>query len=189
MDIFRADVNEKTKISAISFVKYPAILYNFDFKQEYIIDRLNSMVLVDNYLTSPILIPDQYIYRGDFFIYYSKQDIIQIANKLIKNVNDLKFNIEHDPSKEVRYIHLIGLYLLDGVNHSSNYNLPIGTLFVQLLINNDDLIEEIKNKKIEGLSIEGVVGIKKDESTFRIDNKFQIKSNKYNSNSKNDSKK
>ena len=45
-------------------------------------------------------------------------------------------------------------------------DLPVGSLLVQLMVNNDSLKDMIKRKEVEGLSIEGVITMIEDENAY-----------------------
>lgn len=172
--VYRAIFSDTSRIDAIAFVKYPAIIKTFDYKELSFTDRVFNMKLEGNLVVSPLLIPYQFIYRNDleeYYIYYTEEDIIKVCNYILDNKSKIKFNYEHDNNRTIDGVNIIGVSTdIDGKEYSSY------TLVIQLQINNNDLVNKIKQKDVRGLSIEGIVNVVEDGFVFGTikDNKFKI---------------
>lgn len=175
MKAYKSHIDDKSVIEAIAFVREPAILKHFLTIERLYEDSVLDFYIQENRVTSPLLIPNQYIYRRDklssgdyeeYYIYYNEPDVITIANHILKNINKIKFNLEHDPAKTLTGVEFVGVCLTDEVIEANFFNLPKQTLFVQLAINNDELLQMINDKQIRGLSIEGFVGLVEDDETY-----------------------
>ena len=79
MKVFRCYFDDKSSVDAIAFVKKPAILKNFSFEQGVEVDRQMKFIYGKNIITSPLLIPDQMIYRIDgnepYFTFKDKSSV------------------------------------------------------------------------------------------------------------------
>ena len=172
---YRALFNENSKIDAIAFVKYPAIIETFDYKELLIKDRIFELQLEGKMVTSPLLIPYQFIYRRDveeYYVYYTEADILNASKYIVDNAKSIKFNYEHDAGRPIEGVSIVGAYVdLEGKDYIE------GTLVVQLAIDNEELISNIANGSIRGLSIEGVVDVIEDGYVFGtiVDKQFKIK--------------
>ena len=150
MKVYRCIFDDRSKIEAIAFVKQPAILKNFNFKTNAIIDTQLGFIFENNIITSPLLVPEQMIYRIDgngeeYYIYYTYQDVVSISNYIVKNANNIKFNIEHDSNRIIEGVEFIGVATTSETTVDMTLiDLPVGSLLVQLIVNNDDLKEMIK---------------------------------------------
>lgn len=173
INIYKASFDERSNIEAIAFVKNPAIMKDFLTTERLYADKVLNIALFENRVTSPLLISNQYIYRKDvngeqYYIYYSDADVVKVANYLIKNNDKIKFNIEHDSNRIVEGVEFVGICVTDDVIDNNFYSLPKQTLFVQLNINNDELLQMIKNKEVAGLSIEGEIAMYRDETAYTM---------------------
>lgn len=181
--VYRCIFDEHSSIDNISFVESPAIIEPLMYSKDYLTDKTIKLIYENNIITSPLLIPNQYIYRrdaeGEYYIYYTDADVITAANHIINNSKKIRFNYEHT-NTFFDNINIIGVGLVGDFVNLNYYSLPQNTLFIQLLVNNDEVIKMIKEGKIQGLSIEGVMSMIEDTEAF-ID--LEIKRNntlKYN---------
>ena len=171
MKVFRCYFDEKSTIDAIAFVKNPAILKHFAFEQGVEVDRQMKFIYDKNIITSPLLIPEQMIYRVDektnepYYIYYTTADVMAITNYIIKNSSKIKFNIEHDSNRVVEGIEFVGVGVTNDNVELNFFQLPENTMFCEFLVNNNELIKMIENKEVQGLSIEGVMTQDRDWET------------------------
>ena len=115
-------------------------------------------------IVSPVMIPNKPILRkgvdGEYFYVYFTPDTIQrMAHTFLKNKYTDKFNIEHDGG-----VKLDGVYVVESwvkaddkdKSYKYNFNLPDGTWFVQLKVEDTNLWKMIKNGTVKGLSLEGI---------------------------------
>ena len=151
-------------ISAISLVTSPAIeeLFVFFNKQNEIV----TLAKIDEEarcLVSPALIPEKRIVRFDkdtneeYNVFFTAETIKQCSELYLMSENNNTATEQHE--KEVSGVHTVESWIKEGDQEKSNlfgFDLPIGTWFVKMKINNDDLWSKIKSKELRGLSIEGM---------------------------------
>ena len=151
-------------ISAISLVTSPAIeeLFVFFNKQNEIV----TLAKIDEEarcLVSPALIPEKRIVRFDkdtneeYNVFFTAETIKQCSELYLMSENNNTATEQHE--KEVSGVHTVESWIKEGDQDKSNlfgFDLPIGTWFVKMKIENDDLWSKIKSKELRGLSIEGM---------------------------------
>jgi len=175
-NVYRVIIDEKSVVQAIAFVKEPAIVHPFSFENEKKADTQLNFLYEKNIITSPLLLPNQMIYRRDtdsngkekeYYLYYTDVDVMNCANYIINNSKKIKFNIEHDENRIVEGVEFVGVGVTDDVMlYLSFFDLPKNTLFVQLQVNNDELLQMIQNGEVRGLSIEGEFTMIPDDNAF-----------------------
>ena len=155
--------NEMLAIDAISLVSAPAIEQDFVFfgKEKHNL----TFAKVDEekrMLVSPALIPNKQIFRYDpntdseYYVYFSKDTVRQAAELYLKHNNHHKATYEHQD--RVSGVLTTESWIKEGDQDKSKmygYDLPNGTWFVKMRIDNDDLWQKIKEGELRGLSIEG----------------------------------
>ena len=155
--------NEMLAIDAISLVSAPAIEQDFVFfgKEKHNL----TFAKVDEekrMLGSPALIPNKQIFRYDpntdseYYVYFSKDTVRQAAELYLKHNNHHKATYEHQD--RVSGVLTTESWIKEGDQDKSKmygYDLPNGTWFVKMRIDNDDLWQKIKDGELKGLSIEG----------------------------------
>ena len=154
---------QELTIDAISLVSAPAIEEDFVFFGK---EKSNlTLAKVDEekrMLVSPALIPNKQIYRydastdSDYYVYFSKETVAQAAALYLKHNNHHKATYEHED--RVSGVLTIESWIKEGDKDKSSYygfDLPIGTWFVKMKIENDELWDRIKSGELKGLSIEG----------------------------------
>tara|TARA_R110002020_G_scaffold281130_2_gene496858 strand:+ start:4531 stop:5415 length:885 start_codon:yes stop_codon:yes gene_type:complete len=163
VELVISDDSEELTIDAISLVTSPAIEEDFVFFGK----EKNNLTLakVDEekrMLVSPALIPNKQIYRydaasdTDYYVYFSKETVRQASELYLKHNNHHKATYEHED--RVSGVLTIESWIKEGDKDKSSYygfDLPSGTWFVKMRIDNDELWEEIKKGSVRGLSIEG----------------------------------
>ena len=151
-------------LDAISLVTNPAIEENF----VYFNDKKGNLTLAKQdedkrIIISPALIPNKQIFRYDadkdqeYYVYFSKDTVKKASELYLKYNNHHSATYEHE--KDVKGIYTIESWIKTGEQDKSNlygYDLPLGTWFVSMKIENEDIWNEIKKgETIKGLSIEG----------------------------------
>ena len=163
VELVISDDSQELTIDAISLVSSPAIEEDFVFFGK----EKNNLTLakVDEekrMLVSPALIPNKQIYRydantdSDYYVYFSKETVAQAAALYLKHNNHHKATYQHED--RVSGVLTIESWIKEGEQDKSNlygFDLPVGTWFVKMKIENDELWQEIKNGTLKGLSIEG----------------------------------
>jgi len=112
----------------------------------------------------PLMIPDRLIFRVDendepFYVYFSKDTIQKIANKLMKDKLVDKMNLEHDQDTPVDGYMLETWLIDDPENDKANIygfdNLPQGTWMGMYKIEDENVWQMVKDGKVTGFSVEG----------------------------------
>lgn len=147
-------------VYAISVVEEPAIgvdfvafasHHNVKFKEDF-----------RGLLYGALLIPDQLIFRVDekteeeYYVKYSKETIRAIAYNYLKHANQNNATVEH--AKVVDGVSLVETWIIEGENDKSKnfgFDLPEGTWFGCMKVENEEVKKQIQNKEVLGFSIEG----------------------------------
>ena len=155
--------SQELAIDAISLVSAPAIEENWVFFGK----EKNNLTLakVDEekrMLVSPALIPDKQIFRYDpntdseYYVYFSKDTVRKASELYLKNNNHHKATEEHN--ERVSGVLTVESWIKEGDSDKSKlygFDLPNGTWFVKMKIENDELWQKIRSGELKGLSIEG----------------------------------
>jgi len=157
------DDNQELAIDAISLVSSPAIEQDFVFFGK---EKNNlTFAKVDEekrMLISPALIPNKQIFRydpntdSDYYVYFSPETVRKASELYLKHNNHHKATHEH--SERVSGVLTVESWIKEGDSDKSKlygFDLPNGTWFVKMKIENDDLWKKIKDGELKGLSIEG----------------------------------
>ena len=137
------------KCTTISVVEDPAIEEDFIKLKSDKLYKFDQQILI-----GPALVPDKPIYRndehGEYYISFDASSIKQIAADYLKH---LEVNIDHEHSIKAT---VLESWIKESENDKSvdyGFNLPIGTWFVKIHIDNEEVWQDIKNNKY-GFSIE-----------------------------------
>jgi hypothetical protein len=157
------DDNQELAIDAISLVHSPAIESEFVFFGK---EKSNlTLAKVDEekrMLISPALIPNKNIVRYDantdseYYVWFSKETVRKASELYLKHNNHHKATYEHQD--RVSGVLTIESWIKEGDMDKSKlygFDLPNGTWFVKMKIDNEELWQEIKSGSLRGLSIEG----------------------------------
>jgi hypothetical protein len=163
VELIIADESEELTIDAISLVTSPAIEQNFVFfgkeKNNLTFAKIDEEKRM---LVSPALIPNKQIFRHDpntetdYYVYFSKDTVRQASELYLKHNNHHKATYQHE--ERVSGVLTIESWIKEGDMDKSKlygYDLPNGTWFVKMKIENDEMWEKIKEGELKGLSIEG----------------------------------
>lgn len=163
VELVISDDSQELTIDAISLVSSPAIEEDFVFfgKEK---NNLTFAKIIEEQkmLISPALIPNKQIYRYDantdtnYYVWFSKETVRQASELYLKYNNHHKATYEHQD--RVSGVLTIESWIKEGDKDKSSYygfDLPIGTWFVKMKIENDELWERIKSGELKGISIEG----------------------------------
>ena len=159
-----SDLNEELAIDAISLVTDPAIEVDF----VYFNKGKNNLTLAKideekRMLVSPALIPNKNIYRynaqtdQDYYVFFSKETVRKASEMYLKHNNHHKATYQHE--ERVSGVLTVESWIKEDDKYDKSiaygFDLPIGTWFVKMRIDNDDMWERIKSGELKGLSIEG----------------------------------
>ena len=163
VELVISEDNQELAIDAISLVTAPAIESEFVFFGK---EKNNlTFAKVDEekrMLISPALIPNKQIFRhdpntdSDYYVYFSKQTVQKASELYLKHNNHHKATYQHQD--RVSGVLTVESWIKEGDSDKSKlygYDLPNGTWFVKMKIENDELWQEIKSGNLRGLSIEG----------------------------------
>ena len=163
VELVISDDSQELTIDAISLVSSPAIEEDFVFfgkeKNNLTFAKIDEEKRM---LISPALIPNKQIFRydantdSDQYVYFSKETVRQASELYLKHNNHHKATYEHED--RVSGVLTVESWIKEGDKDKSTYygfDLPIGSWFVKMKIENDELWERIKSGEIKGLSIEG----------------------------------
>jgi len=163
VELIIADDSQELAIDAISLVTSPAIEQDFVFFGK---EKNNlTFAKVDEekrMLVSPALIPNKNIFRHnpntqeDYYVYFSKETVRKASELYLRHNNHHKATYQHQD--RVSGVLTVESWIKEGDMDKSKlygYDLPNGTWFVKMKIENDDLWSKIKDGELKGLSIEG----------------------------------
>ena len=163
VELVISDDNQELAIDAISLVTSPAIESEFIFFGK---EKNNlTFAKVDEekrMLISPALIPNKQIFRhdpntdSDYYVFFSKATVQKASELYLKHNNHHKATYQHQ--ERVSGVLTVESWIKEGDSDKSKlygYDLPNGTWFVKMKIENDELWQKIKAGELKGLSIEG----------------------------------
>jgi len=116
------------------------------------------------------MIPDLKIYRnsperGDFYVYFTKDTIRKINNKMHRNGFGRNINLMHNKEQTLNDVYIVFTFITDskmGITDPKGFDNPEGTLYFGMHINNVELWNEYKEHgtingvEINGFSVEGL---------------------------------
>jgi hypothetical protein len=158
------DDNQELAIDAISLVSAPAIEQDFVYFGK---EKSNlTLAKVDEekrMLISPALIPNKNIIRYDantdseYYVWFSKETVRKASELYLKHNNHHKATYEHQ--ERVSGVLTVESWIIEDPKMDKaniyGFQLKKGTWMVKMKIDNEELWQDIKSKKIRGLSIEG----------------------------------
>ena len=169
------DGSEELAIDAISLVSAPAIEQDFVYfgkeKNNLTFAKVDKEKRV---LISPDLIPNKNIFRYDpntdseYYVYFSPETVRKASELYLKHNNHHKATYEHQD--RVSGVLTVESWIKEGDMDKSKlygFDLPNGTWFVKMKINNDELWNKVKDGELKGLSIEGYFTDKMEKMSER----------------------
>jgi len=151
-------------VEAISLVEFPAIEENWVFFNK---DQFLSLAKLDEEqktLVGAVLIPNKEIPRYDqqeeeeFIVFFTENTIKQAQELFMSSLNNNNATFEHKVPLEG--ITVIESWIKEDKRNDKSTafgfsKLPVGTWFVKMKINNNDMWEKVKSGEVKGFSIEG----------------------------------
>lgn len=147
---------------AVSLVEDPAIESNF-----IALSKQKSSIKLENekrLLIGAALVPNKPIYRNvngnEFYISFDETTIEKLAQDFL--ANDYQHNITVDHQENANDIVIVESWIKTSENDKSvsyGLNEPIGTWFIGMKVNNDEIWQRVKDGFYKGFSIEAVVGL------------------------------
>lgn len=111
----------------------------------------------------PAMIPDQRIFRKDdkgepYYVFFSPETIKMIAEKYMRNKYTDNNDLMHD-GQAVKDIHVLESWIVEDPEHDKakkyGFDVPSGTWMISMKVNNPNVWEQIKEKKLNGFSVSG----------------------------------
>ena len=161
IELILDEEQEGSGIEAISIVESPAIESDFvALNSEEI--KLAEVDKDKKILLGALLIPNKPIYRngeeGEYYIFFSKDTIVNASQMYLKNGYQNKSTLEHDEA--LNGLTLVESWIVEDevMDKSRKYglNVPVGTWMGAVKVNNEEIWQEyVKTNKVKGFSIEG----------------------------------
>lgn len=114
-------------------------------------------------VVGPLMIPEKLIFRVDennepYYVYFSKETIRAIAEKMMRDKLLDKLNLEHDPDSPVDG-HMMETWIVEDQYKDKQqvygFEYPEGTWMGQYRINSKETWNKVKDGTLTGFSIEG----------------------------------
>lgn len=137
-----------------------------DIKKKPVLPSLAMKIQMDEEkrrVTGPAMVPDMKIFRKDdmgnpYYVYFSAPTIELIAEKYFKNKFIDNNDMMHD-GEALPDVFVMESWIKQSENDKSTdfgyKECPVGTWFVTMQINNEDVWQEIKAGKLTGFSVSG----------------------------------
>lgn len=150
-------INQKTKDAVAKGTAAPNTAKNMGLSKNFHFDDEQRVVV------GPAMIPDLPILRLDekgqeYFVYFKEDTIKKIAEKYMQNKFIDNNDIDHS-GRVAADVFVMETWIKESdIDKSETFGfkeLPIGTWFVKMKINNEDVWKAIKNKELNGFSVAG----------------------------------
>jgi|TARA_R110000787_G_scaffold65826_5_gene148025 hypothetical protein len=163
-------------VSTISFVENPAIQEDFMYFSNEEIIKLQDVDNEMRIVTGLAMIPNKKILRRtadgkDYFVFFSNETVKRSSELFLMRSNHKGTTVNHDKfipdGVTVVESWIVDNPKLDKSIHLGFKDVPQGSWMVSYKVDNDELWNDIKNKKVLGFSIEGTykpVEFKSDEA-------------------------
>jgi len=181
LPLYELKLDEQTNefgVDIISLVDAPAIEKNYVMFENHKVEWTanNERMIV----SGPAMIPDKLIYRndanGEYNTVISKDTIEAVVLRYMEQGNQSNVNLMHGTN--VKDVFVFESFLSDsqrGIAPMAGYeDLPNGTWFVSMKVNNPAVWQQVKEGKLKGFSIEGFFGMEKKEvkAEMSVDSAF-----------------
>lgn len=124
-------------------------------------------------ITAPVIIADLPIYRKvnedgiekEFYVVYKKDTNMKVLQKYMSDGNQKKVKLTHDTQDLSKGVFVFEVFMSDesrGISQPKGFDLPDGTIFCSIKINNDEIWQEAKAGKVKGISLEGFFDLEKE---------------------------
>lgn len=185
MDTFKVIFSEeKEGVFAISLVENPAIEIDFIALSKENFIKLAEVSEEKRLLISPVLIPNQPIYRKDengneFNIVFPEETILKAQQNFYKQGYQRNSNIEHNNKLTLNDVTFVESWIKEDDTHDKSlkygFDLPNGTWFAVMKVENDETWQRVKNGEVKGFSIEGNFDLEKINLSNNMSFKEQIR--------------
>lgn len=182
LPIYYATINEdlaglelkQQGIQNIALVDSPAMLAEWlMFSEQKPIEFKMSLQEEQRIITAPVIIADLPIYRKvnedgiekEFYVVYKKDTNMKVLQKYMSDGNQKKVKLTHDTQDLSKGVFVFEVFMSDesrGISQPKGFDLPDGTIFCSMKINNDMIWQEAKSGKVKGISLEGFFDLEKE---------------------------
>jgi len=178
LPIFYATINEELSglelkeqgIQNIALVSDPAMLTEFlAFSEQKPYEFKMALQEEQRIITAPVIVADLPIYRQvegkEFYVVYKKETNMQILQKYMLDGNQRKVKLTHDTSDLSKGVFVFEVFISDasrGIKQPEGFDLPDGTIFCSMKINNDDIWKRVKSGEVKGISLEGFFDLEQE---------------------------
>lgn len=182
LPIYYATINEdlaglelkQQGIQNIALVDSPAMLTEWlMFSEQKPIEFKMSLQEEQRIITAPVIIADLPIYRKvnedgiekEFYVVYKKDTNMKVLQKYMSDGNQKKVKLTHDTQDLSKGVFVFEVFMSDesrGIAQPKGFDLPDGTIFCSMKINNDAIWQEAKAGKVRGISLEGFFDLEKE---------------------------
>ena len=178
LPIFYATINENLSglelkeqgIQNIALVDSPAMLTEFlAFSEQKHYEFKMALQEEQRIITAPVIVADLPIYRKvddkEFYVVYKKETNMQILQKYMLDGNQRKVKLTHDTSDLSKGVFVFEVFISDasrGIKQPEGFDLPDGTIFCSMKINNEDIWKRVKSGEVKGISLEGFFDLEQE---------------------------
>jgi hypothetical protein len=178
LPIFYATINEDLSglelkeqgIQNLALVDSPAMLQEWImFSEQKPYEFKMALQEEQRIITAPVIVADLPIYRQmegkEFYVVYKKEVNMQILQKYMLDGNQRKVKLTHDTSDLSKGVFVFEVFISDasrGILQPKGFDLPDGTIFCSMKINNDLIWNEVKSGKVNGISLEGFFDLEQE---------------------------
>ena len=178
LPIFYATINEDLSglelkeqgIQNIAIVSDPAMMQSFlVFSEHKPYEFKFTLQEEQRIITAPVIVADLPIYRQidgkEFYVVYKKDVNMKILQKYMLDGNQRKVKLTHDTTDLSKGVFVFEVFISDasrGILQPKGFDLPDGTIFCSMKINNDLIWNEVKSGKVNGISLEGFFDLEQE---------------------------
>jgi len=157
-------------IQNIALVDSPAMMQEWlAFSEQKPYEFKMSLQEEQRIVTAPVIVADLPIYRQvegkEFYVVYKKETNMQILQKYMIDGNQRKVKLTHDTSDLTKGVFVFEVFISDasrGIKQPEGFDLPDGTIFCSMKINNDDIWKRVKSGEVKGISLEGFFDLEQE---------------------------
>ena len=158
--------NEQYGLQDVALVNSPAYESNFlkfeSHKALFAIQNEEKRIVC-----GAVMIPDKLVYREEngkpFYVGATKETIYEASQKFAKENRNLNVKATHETDSNVEDLFIFESFITDEnrVQSVKGFeDLPLGTWFMTMKINNDDVWEKVKQGEFNGFSLEALFKLK-----------------------------
>ena len=152
---------------AISMVEMPAIEEDFVALAKHEEEKIFLSSNEKHMVYGAVLVPDRDIYRNDgekeYYLTFSQESIEKMSQDFMKEYRQAEVTVDHeDIANEVCVVESwlkSDMYKDKSVALGLNQELPIGTWFCGMKVNNIETWDRIKAGELKGFSVESMVSL------------------------------